>query len=74
MTFREYYQKLKKLERPMHPAKAFVYSIADMTGRSPRTVNQWLSGVQQPPKGVCLQIGEKLGIDPETLFPKESVK
>lgn len=69
MTFRDYYQDLRKLERPLHPAKAFILRIAALTGRSPKTVNQWACGAQQPPKQVCVQIGEVLEMDPEDLFP-----
>lgn len=69
MTFREYYQELKKLERPKHPATVFVESIATKTGRSHKTIHQWLSGIQQPPKNICILIGEDLGIAPEELFP-----
>lgn len=69
MTFREYYQSLKRLERPMHPAKAFVIGIANLTGRSPKTVNQWLCGVQQPTADDCDKISRELGIDASELFP-----
>ena len=69
MTFKEYYKSLRRLERPMHPARAFVLNVAALTGRSPKTVNQWLSGVQQPTAEDCNKISRELGIDVGELFP-----
>ncbi|MBD5280386.1 MAG: hypothetical protein HDS35_07575 [Bacteroides sp.] len=71
MTFRDYYQELKKQERPPHPAKAFALKIASVTGRTLKTVNQWAYGVQSPPRDVRIVIGETLGEDPDVLFPTE---
>ncbi len=70
MTFREYYRSLRHQERPLHPAKAFIHQIAELTGRTPKTVSQWLSGRQRPPKEVCVQISKVLEMDAEDLFPK----
>ncbi len=69
MTFREYYLEMKKQERPPHPAKVFLQKIADLTGRSPKTVSQWLSGSQVPPREICIQIGDLLEVNPDDLFP-----
>lgn len=53
----------------MHPARAFVIGIASLTGRSPKTVSQWLCGVQQPSADDCEKISRELGIDVGELFP-----
>lgn len=70
MTLREHYKKLRKLQRPPHPAKAFIEEISRMTGRSQKTICQWLCGSQHPPKMICSQLGEYLGVPPEELFPE----
>lgn len=69
MTLREYYQKLKKSERPLHPAQQFLLNLANKTGRSPKTIQQWLSGIQVPDPAVRKIIGEEVGLNPEELFP-----
>lgn len=71
MTIREYYLKLKAKERPPHPAKQFVLTIAAATGKSPKTIRQWLSGVQVPAKESMLIISSETGIPMEELFPPE---
>ncbi len=69
MTLRDYYQNLKKEERPIHPAQAFVIQLAVLTGRSPKTVRQWLSGIQLPPRSEREKISQHLGIEAVELFP-----
>lgn len=70
MTFKEHYQSLKDKARPLHPAKAFIQSIAEKTGRSPRTVQQWISGIQSPGKETASLISKELGEPVEALFPE----
>lgn len=53
----------------MHPAKAFIMSIARVTGKNPKTITQWVSGVQQPPLCECEKISAALGLDVSELFP-----
>ena len=69
MTFIEHYKELKRMERPKHPAKVFIENMANLTGRSQKTIYQWLSGIQKPPMDVRLKISEDLGSDPDELFP-----
>lgn len=71
MTFRDYYLKLKGMDRPLHPAKAFIFNISKKTGRRPSTIRQWLCGVQRPPKDVCILLEAELGIPHDELFPDE---
>lgn len=70
MTLVEYYRDLRELERPMHPAKVFIHQLAKLTGRSPKTVEQWVCGIQQPSMAVRIMISEKIGIPHEELFPQ----
>lgn len=69
MTLREHYQSLKEQQRPPHPARQFILTIAEKTGRSTRTVQQWLSGQQEPDHGSKIVISNEVGIPPEELFP-----
>lgn len=69
MTFREYYLELKEKERPPHPARAFILSIAEKTGRSPKTVQQWACGIQTPGRDVAILISQEIGIPLHKLFP-----
>ena len=71
MTFKEYYLKLKQKERPPHPARQFILTIATLTGRSPKTIQQWMSGVQLPGKDSMLIISNETGIPLEELFPPD---
>ncbi len=72
MTIKEYYRALKKKERPPHPARQFILTIAAATGRSHRTVQQWLCGIQMPGKESISIISSVTGIPPEELFPNEA--
>lgn len=69
MTFREYYLNLKAMERPPHPARQFILTIAEITGKSPKTVQQWMSGIQLPTEESKLLISNETGIPLEELFP-----
>lgn len=69
MTLREYYQKLKQRQRPLHPAQQFLLNLANKTGRSPKTIQQWLSGIQTPDPTVRQIISEEVGLKPDELFP-----
>ena len=69
MTLKEHYISLKELEKPIHPAKQFILTIAEKTGKSTRTVQQWISGIQKPDQKSILLISNELGIPPEELFP-----
>lgn len=69
MTFREHYIALKHQERPPHPAKAFILRIAEITGKNPKTISQWLSGIQFPTRGDRQKISDVLGISTSELFP-----
>lgn len=35
MTLKEHYISLKELEKPIHPAKQFILTIAEKTGKAP---------------------------------------
>ena len=69
MTFKEYYQKLKQLERPLHPARQFILSIAEKTGKNPKTIQQWMSGVYTPSRETQIIISDATGIPLDDLFP-----
>lgn len=69
MTLNEYYLDLKAQERPLHPARRFILTIAEKTGRSPKTIQQWLSGIQMPCKDSMMIISNETGIPLEELFP-----
>ncbi|MCM1490479.1 MAG: replication/maintenance protein RepL [Muribaculum sp.] len=69
MTLKEHYNSLRELERPLHPAKQFIYTIAEKTGRSHKTVQQWISGIQEPNDDLKVIISGVVGIPPEELFP-----
>lgn len=69
MTFREYYQKLKSHPRPPHPARAFILEVAERTGRSPKTISNWISGMQDPPVEIRAELSEWLGMEEKELFP-----
>lgn len=53
----------------MHPAKAFILQVAEITGKRPKTICQWLSGVQLPTMSDKQKISDALGISSEELFP-----
>ncbi len=72
MTIKEYYRALKAKERPPHPARQFILTIAAATGRSHRTVEQWLCGIYMPGKECMDIISNVTGIPPEELFPAEA--
>lgn len=69
MTLKEHYQRLKAKERPPHPARQFVLDIAAKTGKTPKTIQQWICGIYLPSKESMLIISEETGIPPEELFP-----
>lgn len=69
MTIKEYYLDLKAQARPPHPARQFILTIAEKTGRSPKTIQQWLSGIQSPCHESKMIISEVTGIPLEELFP-----
>lgn len=69
MTLKEHYDNLRELERPMHPAKQFLMTISEKTGRSFKTVQQWISGIQEPDQSIKIIISKEVGIPPEELFP-----
>lgn len=69
MNLREYYQKLKSAERMPTPARQFILTIAAKTGKSPKTIQQWLCGAQYPGDDESLRIlSEETGIPAEELF------
>lgn len=68
MTLREYYLHMRSLERPPHPAKAFLLRVSQETGRSPRTVAQWFSLQQVPPADLHPLLSELTGIPVSELF------
>lgn len=72
MTIKEYYLTLKAKERPPHPARQFILTIAEKTGRSHKTVQQWLCGIQLPCKESMLIISDVTGIPLEELFPPDN--
>ncbi len=72
MTFKEYYLKLKTEERPPHPARQFILTIAAATGRSHKTVQQWISGIQMPGQDSMSRISDLTGIPLEELFPSDA--
>lgn len=74
MTFREHYYMLKKLERPIHPAKEFILMIAEKTGKKPATVQQWVCGIQTPGEETQTIISNIIGIPKEELFPTINCK
>lgn len=69
MTLREHYNFLRSQKRPLHPATQFIYNIAEITGRSHRTVQQWICGCQEPDDNIKIIISKEIGIPPEELFP-----
>lgn len=69
MTFKEYYLRLKAKERPPHPARQFILTIAEMTGRSHKTVQMWMSGIQMPKNESKMIISNITGIPLDELFP-----
>lgn len=72
MTFKEYYLRLKAKERPPHPARQFILTIAEKTGRSHKTVRQWMSGIQMPGKESMSVISDITGIPLDELFPDDA--
>lgn len=69
MTLKEHYQRLKEKERPPHPARQFILNIAAKTGKTPKTIQQWICGIYLPSRESILIISEETGIPPEELFP-----
>lgn len=67
MTFREIYMNVKNESTP---AQKFIEEVADVTCRNTRTVQQWISGTQQPPIQVQEKLAEKFGFPVDELFPK----
>ena len=68
MTFREHYNKIKT-QPTISPARAFILSIAKLTSRSERTVEQWLYGSQEPPFEIKIKISKLIQRPVEELFP-----
>lgn len=68
MNLKEYYQKLKSAERIPTPARQFILTIAAKTGKSPKTIQQWLCGAQYPGEESIRIISEETGIPAEELF------
>lgn len=69
MTLREIYCVLR--EEPS-PAQKFVTEIAALCCREEKTVRQWLSGVQTPPRLVQEKIAEHFDLPVEELFPEDN--
>lgn len=69
MTLKEYYGKLKKQKRPPHPAREFILTIAEKTGKSTKTIQQWMSGIYTPSRETQIIISDATGIPPDELFP-----
>ena len=69
MTFKEFYQQLRAMERPLHPARQFILTLSQKTGKTPKTIQQWMSGVYTPSPESKLIISEETGIPIEELFP-----
>ncbi|MBO5445372.1 MAG: helix-turn-helix transcriptional regulator [Muribaculaceae bacterium] len=69
MNFKEYYKKLKDAKKPPSPAQQFIITLSAKTGKSQKTVRQWLSGIQIPSGDAKRIISEETGIPAEELFP-----
>lgn len=69
MNFKEYYKKLKDAKKPLSPARQFILVLAKKTGKSPRTIEQWIYGIQSPGEDSIRIISEETGIPAEELFP-----
>lgn len=73
MTFKECYETVKHMPH-LTPARQFVISIAKETKRSEKTVQQWLSGCQEPPEDAKRKISAYLQEPQELLFPSLEVE
>lgn len=69
MTLNEYYKRLRQLPRPLTPAEKFIQDIMKLTGKTEKTVTQWIYGIQQPSEGDRDLISRHLGISQSELFP-----
>lgn len=69
MTFREYYFELRKQPQELPPAEKFLIAISKLTGRSQKTVKQWVSGCQPVPNHLKRRIAGAMGIEVTELFP-----
>lgn len=52
------------------PKQKFLREVAEVTGRKPQTVKQWLSGTQFPTPETIEKIANHFGLDPLGLFPQ----
>jgi transcriptional regulator with XRE-family HTH domain len=66
ITFKDYYQNLRN-ERV-----EFIKTIQKITGKSERSVYNWISGRQKPKKNSLKAICDYFQTDEETLFPSHS--
>lgn len=68
MTFKEAYLEKKNLPTP---GQEFIARIASATCRKVSTVQQWLSGIQNPSEEAKTRISEVLGFPVNELFPQD---
>lgn len=52
------------------PKQKFLREVAEVTGRKPQTVKQWLSGLQLPTEETIQKIAAHFKVDPKGLFPQ----
>lgn len=67
-SFTQIYKELPERNVVKAPKTMFVEEIAELCMCSTKTVRMWIHGQNPDPLKQKL-IGEKLGVDPEILFP-----
>lgn len=69
MTLLELYQQVKKQNRPVAPATAFVREVAAVTKKSELAVRRWIAGETEPDALTQEVLAKHFGTTPESLFP-----
>lgn len=78
MDLREYYEYLRRLPTPQTPAQLFVEELMKKTGRTRKTVTQWIYGCQPVPlefKGIIEDmINKNINTPKKKIMEKNSFK
>lgn len=69
-TFLQYYKNLRARPRPLTTAQQFIQDLMIVTGKTEKTVRQWVYGCQQPSEEDKDIISRMLQIPTTELFPK----
>lgn len=68
MTLRQAYDRFITTHPIVTPSKYFVRTLSEATGRSEKSIRNYISGCDRPPKHIQQIIADMLDSTPEELF------